>query len=159
MCLQRMKCFQFLVLSGRNFTNLKQYSLSKWFQLYQMTVNRSSLQDGAFLWTIIKTFTINFQSDFKRNIRWPCHWFYTFFWKKSFNPLGSLTRYIIILINYFIITKLIFNWWNEKVIQDIDEHRCIDCWGKECHLPWSCKYLKNVLRFICYELFTAKNPP
>ena len=41
-----------LILSGVDFTNLKQYSLSKWFQLSQMAVNRSSLVDGAFSWTI-----------------------------------------------------------------------------------------------------------
>ena len=28
-----------LILSDMNFTNLKQYSLSKWFHLYQMALN------------------------------------------------------------------------------------------------------------------------
>ena len=41
--------WQTFVLSGIAFSNLKQYSLSKWFQLSWMTVSRPSLVDGALI--------------------------------------------------------------------------------------------------------------
>ena len=43
-----------LILSGKNFTNLKQYSLSKLFHLSQLAVNRSSV-NGVFSQKIKKS--------------------------------------------------------------------------------------------------------
>ena len=52
-----------LDISGIDFTNLKQYSLSKLFQLSKMAVNRYVLMDGAFKWMIFLMYSINFQLD------------------------------------------------------------------------------------------------
>ena len=46
-----------LILSDMDFTNIKQYSLSKCFQLYRIAVNKSSLMDEVFSWTILKKFS------------------------------------------------------------------------------------------------------
>ena len=55
-----------------------------------------------------------------------------FSWRKTLISFYSMTRYIIILENDFIITKPIFYWQNEKM--------CTDCWGNDFYLLWSFKW-------------------
>ena len=80
---------------------------------------------------VFKYFTINFHF----NVDWNC-WL-AMALKKSFHPLSSVTRCIIVLKNDFIITKPIFYQLNRKIIQNFYICKCIDCWGNDCHHPGS----------------------
>ena len=77
-----------------------------------------------------------------------------FSWRNALT-LCSVARCIIILKNDVIITKSIFYWWNETSAQNFNLHLCIDCWGNDCHLPWSLTwhatpYHKWVGKFDCF---------
>ena len=74
---------------------------------------------------------------------------------KIFNPFSFVTKCTIILKNDFIVSKSIFYKWNAKIIQDFNVHRCIDCWGNDCHLPESFKwhatpYHEWLGKFTCF---------
>ena len=53
--------------------------------------------------------------------------------------------------NDFIITKPIFDQWNEKIIQNFNVHMCIDCY----HIPMSFRWYATLSqewlgKFICF---------
>ena len=83
-----------VIFSVKDFTNLKQYSLSKCFQLCRVAVNRSSLQDGSSHGPFFKIFAINFYLDLDIDffaghvIDFTC-----FSRRESFNPLCSVKNY------------------------------------------------------------------
>ena len=85
-----------IILSDIDFSNLKKYSLSKWFQLYQMTVflKRIKPSHGSFLKNFYHKFSNGFL--FELLVGYVID-FYSPFSEKSFNPLCSVTKCIIIL--------------------------------------------------------------
>ena len=84
--------FNFL---GMDCPNLKLNSLSKWFHLTQIAVNRSSVVNGVFFF---QNFFHKSPTGFRpRQFIGHVIDFYMSFRKKSIKPLCSVTRYIIVL--------------------------------------------------------------
>ena len=105
---------------------------------------KKSTMVKALSWTIFwKNPPWIFNKILIQTIRWPWNWFYILFPKQDFNPLCSMTRFIIVLKNGFVITKPIFYQWNEKIIQDFNVPTSIDCWCNDNHISWIFKRHAN----------------
>ena len=103
-----------------DFIHVKQYSPINLFQFFQIADLRSVSR-----WRILTKHYPNFPHKFSIGFRsglFTGHVidFICLSWKKSFNPICSITRYIIILKNDFIITKLIFYRWDFNVYMCTD---------------------------------------
>ena len=134
-----------LIFSGMGFTNLKEYSSSKWFQFSWMAVKWSSLVDWAFSWTFFSKFPSKFSIEFRSEL-FVCYgivFFYMLFLKKSSKSLCSV---IIILI----ITKPILHRWYKKITQDFSVHVCIDGWVM---IDFSSCPLNNMKPYIIKKLY------
>ena len=131
-----------------DFINLKQYSLTKWYQLFWMVVNRS-LVDGTFSWIIFqKNFHHKFSIWFSSKLLLTMLLiFYAFPEKRLSSPLlcdkmhYDSEKWLHHQSNF-----LSMEWKNYL---GINVHTCIDCWGNDCHFPCFIKWYATSY----YELF------